>query len=257
MPSVLRRAVQRAHFAAASLVGAVTFLVLSFAGILAALSSRSLARRAPLHFARAFSAVMRTVLGWRLSAENRERLAASAPAVIVGNHQSNLDIVTFGWLFPPGTVAVGKREILKIPLFGWFFAASGNILIDRDDPRRARASIADAAVRMRTERISVWMFPEGHRNEGETLLPFKKGAFHLAIAAQAPVVPVVLEPMGSVLDASRWLVRPGRLRLRVLPPIATAGLAADEVEALVDETRRAMQSARDDLAASARATIAS
>jgi 1-acyl-sn-glycerol-3-phosphate acyltransferase len=254
--NALGRAVSRAHFAIAALLGGLVFLVLSLAGIAAALLSRPLARRLPLAFARAFSAFMRTALGWRLEAADRGRLAEAAPAVFVANHQSNLDIVTYGWLFPPRTVAVGKKEILKIPLFGWFFAVSGNILLDRGDPVRAHASIAEAAARMRNERISVWMFPEGHRNGSPILLPFKKGAFHLAVAAQAPIVPIVLEPMASVLAPRRGLVRPGRLRHRVLPPIPTAGRSAADVPDLVEETRRAMQAARDELAATARPAIA-
>jgi lysophosphatidate acyltransferase len=255
MKGVFRRLVYRVHFVLASVLGAAGFLVLSFAGVLAALSSRRLARRAPAAFAHSFSAFMRAVLGWRLETDGQARLEAIAPAVLVGNHQSNLDVVTFGAIYPPRTAAVGKREILKIPLFGWFFAATGNILLDRSDPSRARASLDEAARRIGAERISVWMFPEGHRNDRASLLPFRKGAFHLAVAAQVPVLPIVLEPMTSVLDASRGCVRPGRLRLRVLEPIPTEGLGAADVDALAERTRAAMQSARDELAASARAAI--
>ncbi|HKC25795.1 MAG TPA: lysophospholipid acyltransferase family protein [Thermoanaerobaculia bacterium] len=255
MAGAFRRALSRAHFVTAALAGALFFLALSLAGILVALTSRVAARRAPVAFAHAFGAFMTAVLGWRIRAEGVERIDDAAPAVLVANHQSNLDIVTYGSIYPRGTVAVGKKELLKIPLFGWFFAVTGNVLLDRGDPASARASIDAAAERIKRERISVWMFPEGHRNGGPRLLPFKKGAFHLAIAAQVPVVPIVQEPLAAVLDAGRALVRPGEIRIRVLPPIPTDGLTHEDADALAERTRIAMQAARDELEASARDAI--
>jgi lysophosphatidate acyltransferase len=247
----LRNAAHRVHFVAACLVGVAAFLALSVLGILFALLGRSAARTAPHLFAHGFGAIMRGVLGWRLQVEGLARFAANEPAVIVANHQSNLDIVTFGSVYPRRTVAIGKKELRKIPLFGWFFAQTGNILLDRGDKAGSRETIAAAAERVRDERISVWMFPEGHRNQGPTLLPFKKGAFHLAIAAQAPVLVTVCQPIRSLLLARRLLVRPGPLRIVVLPPISTEGRTAADVDALIEEVRAAMQGAREALAAAA------
>ena len=164
-----------------------------------------------------------TLLGWRVTVENRGRLAESAPAVLMATHKSNLDIVVYGGLFPRRAVVIGKKEIEKIPVFGWFFRAAGNILLDRRDLASAIASIAAAAARVRAERISVWVFPEGHRNGSPTLLPFKKGSFHLAIAAQVPIVPIVCTPLDDLLDGHRLLVFPGRIRLRVLPADSDRG----------------------------------
>jgi len=253
---VARRLVYRVHFVLAGLLGVVAFLALSLAGILAVALFRSLADRAPHVFAHAYSRFMQVMLGWRLRAQGLEIFQSAKPAVIVGNHQSNLDIVTYGGIYPASTKAVGKKELEKIPLFGWFFRETGNILLDRGNRRRAFDAIGEAARRVREERLNVWMFPEGHRNQKPELLPFKKGAFHLAIAAQVPVVVVVQEPISGVLDARRLLVRPGRLRFRVLPPIPTAGRTEADVDALIDEVRQAMQGARDELARDARTPIA-
>jgi 1-acyl-sn-glycerol-3-phosphate acyltransferase len=181
--------------------------------------------------------------------DDRTRVTASAPAVLMASHKSNLDIVIYGDLYPKRTVVIGKKEIEKIPVFGWFFRATGNILLDRKDLQSAIASIAAAAARVRDEKISVWVFPEGHRNGTPTLLPFKKGAFHLAIAAQVPIVPIVCTPVGELLDGHRLLVFPGRIRLRVLPPIPTEGLGEADLEALVARVRGRMQEAQDQLTA--------
>jgi 1-acyl-sn-glycerol-3-phosphate acyltransferase len=255
MHNSLRRGLYRLHFLFGSLVGLVAFPASSLVGILYALVLRSRARNSPTLFARGFGAVMRTALGWRILVQSDEFVLGSMPALYVVTHQSNLDIVTYGSIFPWRTVAVGKKEILRIPFFGWFFKVTGNILLDRQNRHSAVRSIAEAAKRIQAERISVWMFPEGHRNLTRTLLPFKKGAFHLALAAQVPIVPIVSEPIQVILDAHRGLVRPGTFRVRVLAPIPTAGLGPDDVDRLVEETHAAMQRARDELAATSRDPI--
>jgi 1-acyl-sn-glycerol-3-phosphate acyltransferase len=165
-------------------------------------------------------------MGWTIDVANREVLDAARPCVFVGNHQSFLDVVTFGSIFPKRTVSAGKREIGRIPIFGWFYRLSGNLVIDRGNPRGARDSLEEAARTIREEGVSVWFMPEGHRNAGPELLPFKTGAFRLALAAGVPVVPIVAEPLEVIADTRRRLARPGALRVTVLEPIPTDGAAA-------------------------------
>ena len=247
MRGPVRRALARVHFLLACLLGALSFVAVSVGGLLyIALRPRG---NASFQLSRSFHWIMVTLLGWRVTVENRGRLAESAPAVLMATHKSNLDIVVYGGLFPRRAVVIGKKEIEKIPVFGWFFRAAGNILLDRRDLASAIASIAAAAARVRAERISVWVFPEGHRNGGPTLLPFKKGSFHLAIAAQVPIVPIVCTPLHDLLDGHRLLVFPGRIRLRVLPPISTAGLVEEDLETLIATVRARMQEEQDQLAA--------
>ena len=90
--------------------------------------------------------------------------------------------MTFGSVFPRRTVSAGKREIGKIPIFGWFYRLSGNLIIDRSDARQARDSLQAAAEAMRREKICVWFMPEGHRNTGRSFSRSRQGAFRLAIA---------------------------------------------------------------------------
>ncbi len=199
-------------------------------------------------FGRVFCRGLNRMMSWRVEPDRPERLRELRPCVIVGNHQSFLDVVTFGSIFPPRTVSAGKREIGNIPVFGWFYRLSGNLIIDRAHARSALASLDAAAEAMRTEKIAVWFMPEGHRNHGARLLPFKSGAFRLAIAAQAPIVPVVAEPLTAIADSRRHLARPGRLRVRVLEPLSTEGLAAADVPALSSRVRERMQEALDAMA---------
>lgn len=87
---------------------------------------------------------------------------------------------------PPNTVSVGKKSLKWIPLFGLFFGISGNIYIDRSDRKQAINSFNEAIPRIKSNKLNIWLFPEGTRGDSKALLPFKKGAFHLAIDAQVP-----------------------------------------------------------------------
>ena len=187
------------------------------------------------------------MMRWQIDVDNRERLESSRPCVIVGNHQSFLDVVTFGSIFPRRTVSAGKREIGRIPVFGWFYRLSGNLIIDRAHARSALESLEGAARAMREEKIAVWFMPEGHRNRGTQLLPFKSGAFRLALAARTPIVPIVAEPLTVIVDTERHRARPGRLRMRVLEPVLTEGFESKDLPALVFAVRSQMQRALDEL----------
>jgi len=243
--SFFRRMAYRLYFVPACVLGVVAFV--GFAAL--ALVHYALFRdgeRAALVWIRSFGFVMTRFLFWRVEVENVEVMHATQPAVFVGNHQSNLDIATWSTFFPARSVAIGKKEILRIPVFGTLWKVSKHILIDRSNAIAARASLKAAAERIRTESLSVWVLPEGHRNTKPEMLPFKKGAFHLAIAAQVPVIPYATSPMWTVLDAHRWMVRPGVVRVRFLPPIPTEGMTDDDVDRLSLAARAAIEGARQD-----------
>jgi lysophosphatidate acyltransferase len=248
---VLRRLRYRIHFGAACLVGGFFFVALSLMAVfrIAVLKrDRQVVMDRWIH---PWWGIMSATLGWKMTVEGEERFESSRPTVVVINHQSNLDVVLWARFYPAATVVVGKKQIRKIPIFGYIYRGTKNILIDRENVEKARQSLKDAAGRIRSERLNVWMAPEGHRNLGAEMLPFKKGAFHLAIAAQVPVLPVVVGPAWAVLDASRLLIRPGTIRTRVLEPIPTQGLTEDDTDALMRRVRAAMDAVRRELIASA------
>jgi 1-acyl-sn-glycerol-3-phosphate acyltransferase len=226
--------------------GGLWFLLCSALGVVWLLASPG--NRQTLYlYGRVFCRGLVRFMGWRVSVENPERLDACRPCVFVANHQSFLDVVTFGSIFPPRTVSAGKREIGRIPVFGWFYRISGNLIIDRSQPRQALHSLEEAARVLRKEGVSVWFMPEGHRNAGPELLPFKSGAFRLALAAGVPVVPIVAEPLTVIVDTRRHLARPGWLSVRVLAPVPTEGLQSADLPALVATVRSGMQKELDDL----------
>jgi 1-acyl-sn-glycerol-3-phosphate acyltransferase len=237
---------ERLFFLFGITVGGAYFVLCSAAGIVWLLLQRG--NRQTLYvYGKVFCRGLARMMGWTIDVENRERLEVFRPCVIVANHQSFLDVVTFGAVFPRRTVSAGKREIGRIPIFGWFYRLSGNLIIDRAHARSALESLEQAARTMAEEKIAVWFMPEGHRNTGPELLPFKNGAFRLALAASAPIVPIVAEPLTVVCDTNRHLARPGRLRMRVLEPVATEGLDSKDLPSLVFAVRSQMQAALDQL----------
>lgn len=237
---------ERLAFFLGFLLGGAWFLLCSAAGVVW-LIARPGNRQTLYVFGRVFCRGLVRLMGWEIEVDHRERLEEFRPCVIVGNHQSFLDVVTFGSIFPRRTVSAGKREIGKIPIFGWFYRLSGNLIIDRTRARSALHSLEEAARILRAERVSVWFMPEGHRNTGPQLLAFKSGAFRLALVAQVPVLPIVAERLTVIADTKRRLARPGRLRVRVLDPISTRGLGPKDLPDLLATTRARMQEALDSL----------
>jgi 1-acyl-sn-glycerol-3-phosphate acyltransferase len=189
--------------------------------------------------ARFYARVARRLAGFRIVVEGREILEAHQPCIYVANHQSALDTITIGSIFPRKTVTIGKKELRWIPFFGIAYAASGNILIDRQDRRQAISRLGVAVRAIRERGASILIFPEGTRNRtGEGILPFKKGAFHMAIEAQVPIVPIVCSPLKDIANARSRKLRGGVVRLRVLPPIQPSG--GKSPEALCGEVRERM-----------------
>jgi 1-acyl-sn-glycerol-3-phosphate acyltransferase len=180
------------------------------------------------------------ILGIEVEVRNRERIYEATPCIIVGNHQSNLDVVTHGGLYPPKCVAIGKKELAWIPIWGQFFKYTGNILLDRKNPEKARSGIEVAKRALLEKGKSIYIFPEGTRSHGAEMGPFKKGAFHMAIAAGVPVVPVVSSPTGELFDEKRRIARPGKIEIQVMEPIPTKGMTIGQVDELMKFVRERM-----------------
>jgi len=242
----MARMSQRLLFLFGVVVGGSWFLLCSAAGIVWLLLSPG--NRQTLYvYGRIFCRGLTGMMGWKVEVDGREGLEQHRPCIIVGNHQSILDVVTFGSIFPRRTVSAGKLEIGRIPVFGLFYRLSGNLIIDRGHARSAHDSLEAAVRTMREDKIAVWFMPEGHRNRQRELLPFKSGAFRLAIAARVPIVPIIAGPLTAIVDTKRWSASRGRLPVRVLPAVSTDGLEPKDLPSLVASVRSQMQRAFDEL----------
>lgn len=187
---------------------------------------------------------LRIITRIRVEHDSRVNLDSYQPCIYIGNHQDNFDVFIFGSLFPKKTIVVGKRELAFIPFFNLFYYAAGNVFIHRSKHLKAIAGISFASKKIKKSGVSVMIFPEGTRNRsGKGLLPFKKGAFHMAIETGLPLVPLVAEPIRSVLNHQSRRISPGVIRVRVLDPIPTAGLTRADVDRLATLSRERMLAA--------------
>ncbi|KAF8528834.1 1-acylglycerol-3-phosphate O [Hysterangium stoloniferum] len=191
--------------------------------------------------ARTFYAIAGPALGISFDVEGEHWLQTTCPAVLIGNHQSMLDILYLGRIFPDRASMVAKKELQWVPFLGQYLTASGAIFLDRSNNVNAVKSLAAAGDAMKNRRISLWLFPEGTRTlrSENKLLPFKKGAFHLAVQAGVPIVPVVCENYSRLYGSSKF--ESGRLRIRVLEPIPTVNLTPADISDLAIRTHRLME----------------
>jgi 1-acyl-sn-glycerol-3-phosphate acyltransferase len=172
--------------------------------------------------------------GIHLDVAGREHLRG--PAVFVSNHQSLIEAVFLPALLPPTVKFVAKKELERIPLWGWGFAAGGAIMIDRNDPKGAVHSIREG-VRQLPRGWSVAVFPEGTRSIDGRLQAFKKGAFHIAMAAHLPLVPIGIAGARDIMVKHGRLLRPGTAYMTVGAPIPTDTWTAETLNQHIAEVR--------------------
>ncbi|AZE47800.1 Acyl-CoA:1-acyl-sn-glycerol-3-phosphate acyltransferase [Pseudomonas chlororaphis] len=189
--------------------------------------------------ARLYALPAMCILRLRVKAEVGPLMDKPKSCVIIANHQSNYDLFVFGNVVPQRTVCIGKKSLKWVPLFGQLFWLAGNVLIDRSNAHMARRSMLTTTHTLQHKDTSIWVFPEGTRNLGEDLLPFKKGAFQMAIAAGVPIVPVCASSYIRHMRLNRW--HSGRILIRSLPAIPTAGLSLDDMPRLIEQCREQMR----------------
>ncbi|MCB0351141.1 MAG: 1-acylglycerol-3-phosphate O-acyltransferase [Bdellovibrionales bacterium] len=180
--------------------------------------------------------ICRHWLGIKIIEKNLKNLTQAQPCVYIANHQNILDIIFLAAVFPQNSVVIGKKAVRWIPLFGWVFWLSGHLLVERKDFTKAMSTMGEAQEAIEKRGVSIWLFPEGTRSEGRGLLPFKKGAFHLAIDAQVPIVPIVASAYFGKLNLNK--PNAGTVTVEALPPIETKGKTKDDVDDLLNQAHK-------------------
>ncbi|RUO20012.1 1-acyl-sn-glycerol-3-phosphate acyltransferase [Aliidiomarina iranensis] len=174
---------------------------------------------------------MHRVLGVKLEIRVPDTVKSGGPFVYVANHQNSWDIFTMSASLLPGTVTIGKKSLKWIPFFGQLYWLAGNILIDRKNSSRAHGTIGTAVSAIKKNALSIWMFPEGTRSYGRGLLPFKTGAFHTAVQAQVPVVPVCMSSTHEKIKLNRW--NNGKIIIEMATPVNTDTYTRENVRPLI------------------------
>jgi 1-acyl-sn-glycerol-3-phosphate acyltransferase len=172
------------------------------------------------------------------------------PYVVVSNHESFADILLISHL-PWEMKWLSKAELFRIPIMGWMMWLAGDIPVKRGFGPSAVEAMERCRKVLR-QKVSVMIFPEGTRSKTAELLPFKDGAFRLAVEAGVPILPLALSGTGTALPKHGWRFGRSAAHLRVLEPVETAGLTLADVPSLKARIRDLIVQARDSLAAERR-----
>ncbi len=175
----------------------------------------------------------------RTEIKNKDKIQKGTSYIIISNHQSLYDIISlvttlgiqYRWFI--------KKEVLKIPIFGYALYASRNIFIDRSNTALAIESINKGIKRL-PKGASVMVFVEGTRSPDGKIHEFKKGGFMVAVAHKMPILPVTVNGSRRVLPKGSLVFKPGKIQVVVGEPIDTSGYTADTVDELINKTRQAV-----------------
>ncbi|MEN1784438.1 MAG: lysophospholipid acyltransferase family protein [Bacteroidota bacterium] len=171
--------------------------------------------------------------------EKHQKLKDGGPYFLVANHSSMLDIALMLYVSKIPFAFVGKQELAKIPVFGFFYSRTC-ILVDRENAK-SRASVYTAVQRRLERGISVAIFPEGGVPEAHILLDrFKDGAFRMAIAHTVPIIPMVFLDCKQRFPWDFFKGSPGPLRVVRMPLVATEGLNRNDVSRIKESVRNGM-----------------
>jgi len=191
-------------------------------------------------FARLWSQLILATIFSPVKVIGLDQIDTAKPHVYAVNHASALDIpVLYVYLPFPFRIAF-KKELLSYPIVGWHLKRSGQVSIDQQNPARSISSIRTALKSLK-QGTPLVIFPEGGRTSNGKIKPFLPGAFFLAIKAQLDIVPIALVGTYELLPMNTYHIKSRPLEMRVGQPISTTGLTVDEMGALSNRVRRAME----------------
>lgn len=176
------------------------------------------------------------VAGLEVSVEGEEHLWSHRPAVFIFNHQSATDALIISRLLRRDFTGVSKAEMKSNLLVGTVLQAIGTVFIDRSDHDKAVEALAPAVESLQSG-VSFAIAPEGTRSTSYKLGPFKKGAFHIAMEAGVPIVPIVIANSSDSLPKAGFFIRPTKIDVTVLPPIPTKDWSTDTIDSHIDAIR--------------------
>lgn len=183
------------------------------------------------------------IVGIKYTVEGGEHIVRGRPTVYCVNHASNLEppilFLALSRLFPRLAILY-KAALHRLPVLGWGFDFVGFVPIERGNRDQSAKAIEQSARQLRNG-FSFLVFPEGTRSRTGDLLPFKKGAFILALRAQVPIVPVAITGARAAMHKGSPIIRPVRIRIRFGEPVPTAGLGPDDRDDLIATVRGKVQ----------------
>ena len=173
--------------------------------------------------------IVAALTGLTFDIEGEEHLWSQRPCVFIFNHQSSIDPIILGKLLRRDITGIGKKEIARFPVVGPAMKYADMVFIDRSSSAKAIEQIKPVIETLKQDKLSVCLAPEGTRSRGTKLGRFKKGAFHIAMQAKVPIVPIVIHNASDALPKGHNIAKPAHIKVTVLPPIKTGRWTAKTV----------------------------
>jgi 1-acyl-sn-glycerol-3-phosphate acyltransferase len=199
------------------------------------------------YLAKYFPLGILVISGVRVKITGLENIDRKGVYVFASNHSSQLDITALQWGVPTRLSMIFKKELARIPFFGWQLYLGPYVVIDRKDPQAAKKSLEKARWVMDKKKISVLVFPEGTRSKTGEVQSFKRGAFYLAAHSGYPIVPITINGTDKILPKGTFKLKSGTIYLHFDKPIPTDNIKTkqDELE-LMDKVRNIIISNKKD-----------
>ncbi len=179
--------------------------------------------------------------GVKLHITGLENVQPETPYIVVANHQSHIDIPVVTVALPLNLRIISKKELFKIPVFGWGMRAAGILKIDRSNQKKSIETLKNAEKIVRTHQLSILAFPEGTRSPDGKIHSFKKGPFILAINSGLCILPVSISGTRKIIPKGKIRVDSGIVKVVIHPPIDIREYSIENRNALVEKTRESIE----------------
>ena len=190
---------------------------------------------------RSYSRVLLPVFGVTVETRGLSRVGRNHPYIFMSNHASHVDSLALAVSIPHPLHWVFKKELSKIPVFGWVLLSLGQIMVDRRNAAQSRTALS-SAVAVLAGNNSVLIYVEGTRSKDGKLQSLKKGGFHIALQSGMPIVPVRISGSHDIIPSGSLRVRPGHVVVELFDPIPTEGRTEADVPELMAKVRGALLS---------------
>jgi 1-acyl-sn-glycerol-3-phosphate acyltransferase len=190
---------------------------------------------------KSYSMILLPVFGVTVETRGVSRVDRNARYVFMSNHASHVDSLALAVSIPHPLHWVFKKELSKIPVFGWVLLSLGQIMVDRRNAVQSRTALSSAAGALGGNN-SVLIYVEGTRSKDGKLQPLKKGGFRIALQAGLPIVPVRISGSHDIIPPGAFRIRPGRVVVELFEPVPTEGKTDADIPELMAKVRDALLS---------------
>jgi len=177
-----------------------------------------------------FSGGILLISGIKLDVSGLDNFDKDKTYVFVSNHASQFDIVTLQRVIPNRMAMIFKKELAKIPFFGWQLAMGPYVMIDRENYEKAMKSIEEAKEKMKKQNISIVVFAEGTRSKTGEIQQFKRGAFRLATQVGYPIIPTTVVGSNKIMPKGTYKLQRGTIKVHFDKPIQSEGIKTRQEE---------------------------